>query len=81
MCDAHITSVRGRWNGCSGTYRTRPQVDPVLLFAVLEPTAALFLPDGGLVELVEMRVNVVQRVLRHGDRADVVVLDLPHHLD
>lgn len=66
---------------CSGTYRTWPQIDPVLLLAVLEPTTALFLPDGGLVELVEMCVYIVERVLRHGDGADVVVLDLLHHLD
>ena len=67
--------------GCSGTYGTGPQVDPVLLLAVLEPTAALFLPDGGLVELVEVLVDLVEGLLRDGDRSDVVVLDLLHHLD
>lgn len=63
------------------TYRSWPQVDPVLLLSVLEPTAALFLPDGRLVELVKVGVDVVEGVLLDGNGADVVVLDLLHHLD
>lgn len=63
------------------TYAARPQVDAVLDLAVLEPTSAVLLEDGGLVELVEVSVDVVEGVLLDVDGADVLVLDFLHHLD
>ena len=66
--------------GVRRTYGTRPQVDAILDLAVFKPTAAFFLPDSGLVELVEMRVDIVQRFLLHVDGLDGFGLDLLHHL-
>lgn len=63
------------------TYATRPQVNAVLDLAILEPTAAILLEDGALVVLVEVSVDVVECVLLDVERADVLVLDLLHHLD
>jgi hypothetical protein len=63
------------------TYRARPEVDSVLALAILEPTSAFFLPDGGLMELVEVAVDIVESVLLDGNRLDTICLDLSNHLD
>jgi hypothetical protein len=64
-----------------GTYRARPEVDSVLDLPVLEPGAARLLPDRGLVELVEVCVDVVERFLLHVEGAHGFGLDLLHTLD
>jgi len=59
-----LSSDRTRARSCrvvrmSMTYRARPQINPVLGIAILEPTAAFFLPHCRLVILIKVSVDFV----------------------
>lgn len=59
-----LSSDRTKAHSCSAvrtgmTYRARPQVNPVLGIAILEPTAAFFLPHCRLVILIKVSVDFV----------------------
>ena len=53
------------------TYRSWPKIDTVLDLAILEPASALLFPDSILMELVEMGIDLVERILLHVDGLDV----------
>ena len=63
------------------TYATWPEINTLLLLAILEPTAARFLENSGLVELIKVCVDVVEGVLLDVNGPNLLVLDLLHHLD
>ncbi len=59
----------------------RPEIDSTLDLAILEPAATLFLQDSMLMELVEVRVDVIESLLLHLDCGDPLRLDLLLLLD
>lgn len=63
------------------TYRTWPEVNPVLDLPVLEPTSAFFLPHRCLVEFIKVRVNLVDGFLLDGHAFNAFVLHFLHHFD
>lgn len=63
------------------TYRSRPEINPVLDLPVFEPGTAFLLPNGRLVELVEMGVDIIECFLLDVEGFDGLRLDLAHHLD
>lgn len=58
----------------------RPKINPILHLPILEPTPTLLLPNSILMELVEVRVDLVDSLLLDFDGFDVLRGDLPHHL-
>jgi hypothetical protein len=71
--------ARLEWELRGSTYRSRPQVDPILDFSVLEPTPTFLLPNGIRVESIKMCVDVIEGLLFDLERFDAFGLDLLDH--
>lgn len=65
----------------NSTYCTRPKIDSILDLSIFEPRSALFLPNRGLVEGVEVRIDLVQCILFDGHCFDAFRLHLSHAFD
>ena len=63
------------------THTSRPEIDPILDLAVLEPTSTFLLEHCRLVELIKVSVDIIDGLLLHADRLDVLMLNLLHHLN
>jgi len=75
------TGERGSFGIRGITHRTRPKINPVLDLTVFEPASTRLLPYCGLVKFVEMRINLIQRILLYTHGLDALRLHLLHALD